>query len=200
MRSNSQVHSLNSSGHASTSKWLISGISVVFDFGLQDRGQSAGQFSQADAVDGYGYRLSEELEYENVRLHPVDTRRAPFRTEAQRLEEVPANFIPVFLSTDWHARERQVNSSSVEFCGHDLYKLADALCFAMAEWGRAYVFGHRVLRPVAVEGARPFIRVKPFAINGPHAQEYMKRLDKLGEDLGRAIGGYLSERGEGLRR
>lgn len=173
---------------------------MIFDFGLQDRGQSAGSYNQADMIDAYGFRLSEELEYENVRLHPIDTRRAPFRTEEQRLAEVPTNFVPIFLSSDWHARDRQVNSSTVEFCGPEYYKLADALCFALGEWGRAHVFGHRVLRPVAVEGTRSFIRVKPFAVNGPHAQEYMTRLDKLGEDLGRAIGGYLRERGEGLRR
>lgn len=178
---------------------LISGISLIYDWGAHQRGESAGLQSQADVVDGYGARLQEELEYENVRTHHVDTRRAPFRTEEQRMAEVPANFVPVFLSCDWHVKDRSVNSSSVEFSG-DYYKLADALCFAMAEWGRCYVFGHRVLRPVAVEAERGFVRVKPFALNGPHADEYVRRLDKLGEDLGRAIGEYLAGLGQGLRR
>ncbi len=204
MHSKSQVLSLNSSLSSATlpeqaAKQIISGVSVVFDWGATDRGLSAGCYTQADVVDAYGPRLSEELEYESVRLHPVDTRRPPFRTEAERLEEVPTNFVPLFLSCDWHIRDRNVNSSSVEFCG-DFYKLADALCFALAEWGRCYVFGHRVLRPVAVEGDKPFIRVKPFALNGPHADEYVKRMDKLGEDLGRAIGEYLRTVGMGLRR
>lgn len=180
-------------------KQIISGVSVVFDWGAHTRGLSAGLYSQADVVDGYGHRLIEELEYENVRTQHVDTRRSPFRTEEERFDEVPANFVPLFLSCDWHTRKRDVNSSSVEFCG-DYYKLADALCFALAEWGRCYVFGHRVLRPVAVEGPKPFIRVKPFALNGPHADEYLLRMDKLGEDLGRAVSGYLGLVGMGLRR
>ncbi len=178
----------------------ISGVSVIFDWGAHDRGESAGHYSQADVVDGYGYRLQEELEYENVRLAPVDTRKSPFRSEKERLLEVPDTFVPLFLSCDWHARRRDVNSSSVEFCGAEYYKLADALCFALAEWGRAYVFGHRVLRPVAVQGERSFIRIKPFAVNGPHADEYISRMDKLGEDLGRAIGECLAQMGQGLRR
>lgn len=179
---------------------LISGVSVIFDWGASDRGNSWGTFNQADIVDGYGQRLNDELEYESVRTHYIDTRKPPLRTEEERLSEVPANFVPIFLSCGWHPRERETNSSSVEFCGPELYKLADALCFAMSEWGRAYVFEHRVSRPVIVEGERSFIRVKPFAVNGPHAEEYVRRLEKLGEDLGRAIGGYLSELGQGLRR
>lgn len=202
MPSHSQARSSNSSLTLSADlapKKNISGVSVIFDWGAGERGHSAGLYSQADVVDGYGYRLSEELEYESVRLHPVDTRRSPARNEGERLSEVPANFVPLFLSCDWHARERQFNSSSVEFCG-DYFKLADALCFAMAEWGRCYVFGHRVLRPVAVEGEGGFIRIKPFALNGPHADEYLKRLDKLGEDIGRAIGEYLRGLGQGIRK
>ncbi len=179
---------------------IISGVSVIFDWGSNDRGLSSGTFSQADVVDGYGLRLNEELEYENVRAYPIDTRRPPIRTEADRLTEVPDGFIPVFLSCDWHARKREVNTSSVEYSG-DLYKLADALCFTMAQWGHAYVFGHRVLRPVAVaDQTKAHIRIKPFALNGPSADEYMKRLDRLGEDIGRTIGEYLRERGEGIRR
>lgn len=180
---------------------LISGISLIFDWGAHERGESAGRQSQADVVDGYGVRMQEELEYENVRTQHVDTRRAPFRTEEQRLEEVPANFVPVFLSCDWHSSRdgRKYNASIVEFSG-SYYKLADALCGAMAEWGRCYVFGHKVSRPVALDGERGFVRVKPFALNGPHADEYMRRLDKLGEDLGRAIGEYLAGLGQGLRR
>jgi hypothetical protein len=179
----------------------ITGISVIFDWDSSSRGNSSGPFSQADIVDFYGIKLNEELEYENVRTHYVDTRRPPSRTDADRLKEVPDSFVPLFLSCDWYPRDdRKSNASIVEFCGPEHYKLADALCFALAEWGRCYVFGHRVLRPVAVEGERGFVRVKPFSLNGPHADEYMQRLDKLGEDLGRAIGGFLSVAGQGLRR
>lgn len=178
----------------------FSGVAVIFDWGVQDRGESAGLYSQADVVDGYGHRVNEELDYENVRTHFIDTRRTPVRTEAQRLDEVPSGFVPVFLSCDWHKRPRELNSSVIEFSGEVLYKLAESVCFSLSEWGRCYVWGHRVMRPIAVEGEREFIRIKPFALNGPHADEYVKRLPKLGEDLGRAIGEYLIERGEGLRR
>jgi hypothetical protein len=179
---------------------MISGVSVIFDWGAGLRGESIGMYSQADIVDVYGTRLNEELEYENVRLQPVDTRKAPFRNEMQRLDDVPANFVPLFLSCDWHPKPRQANCSTVEYSGDAYFKLADALCFGIAEWGRAYVFGHRVSRPTLVKGERPFVRVKPFALNGPNADEYILRLDKLGQDMGRAIGEYLSGIGQGIRR
>lgn len=175
-----------------SSRTNMSGISVIYDWNAQKRGDSSGMFSLADVVDAYGARMSEELEYENVRTQPV-----------KRVEDMPAGFVPIYLSCDWHERPRTLNSSVVEFSGQHLYKLADALCFALSEWGKCYVWGHRVSRPVAVprETANvDFIRVKPFALNGPHAEEYLRRLDKLGEDLGRAIGEYLANRGEGLRR
>ncbi len=185
---------------SSSARAKITGISVIFDWGLQDRGESVGLYSQADVVDGYGQSMQEELDYENVRTQHVDTRRAPVRDEAKRLEEVPPGFVPVFLSCDWNQRPRTWNASVVEFSGDSLYKMADRICFALSEWGRCYVWGHKVSRPVAVQGERNFIRVKPFALNGPHADEYLRRLDKLGEDVGRAIGGYLTDKGEGLRR
>lgn len=176
----------------------ISGVSLIFDWGSSDRGRYSGGYSQADVVDGYGPRMMDELDYENIRTHHINTRKPPALTEGQRIAEVPANFVPVILSCDWHVKKRDANSSSVEFSG-DFYKLADSICFSLAEWGRAYVFGHRVLKPIEVENDKPFIRIKPFALNGPHANEYMLRLDKLGEDLGRAIGGYLAEIRQGLR-
>ncbi len=201
MQSNSSAHSLNSSLNSVVSRILpISGVSVIFDWGIKERGESIGMYSQADIVDVYGARLLDELEYENIRLQHIDTRKAPNRDDVERTAEVTAGFLPVFVSCDWHDRPRKVNCSTVEFSGDHLYKLADRICESLSEWGRAYVFGHRVSRPVAVPGEGAFIRVKPFALNGPHSDEYVQRLDKLGEDIGRAIGGYLTARGEGLRR
>jgi hypothetical protein len=184
----------------------ITGISLIFDWGMQDRGLTANMQNQADIVDLYGYRMNEELEYENVRTYYVDTRRLGMETERKRLEAVPSGYVPVVLSLDWHAVPRQHNASVVEFSG-DLYKVAARLCESLGDWGKNYVWGHRVSKPVALE-MRPvpghgmegaFIRIKPFALNGPHAAEYIKRVDKLGEELGRALGEFLRGRGQGLR-
>jgi hypothetical protein len=164
-------------------------------------GRHVGICAQSDVVDLYGLRLNEELEYENIRTHYIDTRRGKPR---DYIQEVPDGFVPILLSCDWHNTDRKCNASVVEYCGEPystIYKLADALCFTLGEWGRAHVFEHRVMRPrnVSGQGKKEFIRVKPFALNGPHADEYMRRLDKLGEDLGRAIGGFLAGLGQGKR-
>lgn len=181
----------------------ISGVSIIFDWGMAERGKSCGLYAQADVVDLYGYRVNEELEYENVRTHYVDTRRGKPRTDYERFAEVPAGFVPVILSADWHANTRQHNASLVEYHG-DLFRFSKRICEALSDWGKTYVWGHRVSNPIVatpIKGRedQPFIRIKPFAPNGPHVAEYIRRMDKLGEEIGRAIGDFLRERGEGLR-
>lgn len=193
MRSNSSPSLSASSPNSVVTNTRISGVTVVFDWGLRERGESTGLSSQADVVDVYGARLNEELEYENIRTH--------FLKDKKLVDDAPAGFLPVYVSSDWYTgRGKQHNASIVEFYGDGLYRLAERLCEALSDWGKAYVYGHKVSLPIAVASDKPFIRIKPFALNGPNADEYMKRLDKLGEDLGRAIGGYLAAKGEGIRR
>jgi hypothetical protein len=176
----------------------LSGVSVIFDWGQQARGQSVGMYSQADLVDLYGYRLNEELEYEDVRTYFINTRRPGLETEQARFSEVPSGFVPLFLSLDWHSgKMRQYNSSTVEYSG-DLYKMAERLCEALGEWGKNCVYGHRVSRPVVVDGPA-HVRIKPFALNGPQSTDYIGRLDGLGIELGRAIGEFCRTQKKGLR-
>lgn len=175
----------------------IHGVTVIFDFGMGAeslRGKTSGNYSQSDVVDGYGMRTNEELDNDNVRVHQINTRRAPARSEQERLDETPANFLPLILSCDWHETTRIHNISTVEYCGAQYLAAAQAIAFALSEWGRCYVWGHRVSRPIAVSGDRPFIKIKPFALNGPHADEYLLRLDALGTSIGHAIGGHLLEK------
>lgn len=178
----------------------IAGVSVILDFGpghITRRGETHGHYSQSDVIDEYGRSLIDEMENEAVRLHMPDTRRPPGLTETQRFMESPGNYLPLIVSSDWFAKPRMHNSSTVEYRGEQYFKLCKLICEGLSEWGRCYVWGHRVSQPVPVEGAYDFIRIKPFAINGPHADEYLKRLDQLGVSVARSIGSYLLERNMG---
>lgn len=181
----------------------ISGISMIRDFGPgMGPGQSIGHYSQQDVVDGYARAMAEELETGSVRLAPIETRHAkrPLSWES-RLTQAQTNFVPLILTCDYHDRDRIHNASVVEFAGTEYQPLAQALCFALSEWGRCYVWGHRVSKPVVVLNApRSYVCVKPFALNGPNAEDYLRRLDALGEALGRAIAGYLLEKNQGRTR
>ncbi len=180
----------------------MSGVSLIWDFGRgMGRGQTVGHYSQQDVVDGYARKMTEELENENVRMQTVPTRKGEGIPWGERLSAVPKTFVPVILTCDFHERDRVHNASVVEFSGVEYQKLAESLCFALSEWGRCYVWGHRVSRPVVVNGApRSYICIKPFALNGPNADDYLQRLDALGESLGRAIGGFFAERNQGRLR
>lgn len=179
----------------------ISGIAIVFDWDHRDRGNSGPLGTQADVVEAYGQRLIEELEFENVRCHIVDTRKGDSKSDIQKMHDIPDGFVPIFVSCGWHDKPRPYNASIVEFSGPH-YKFAERIADSLSEWGRCYVFGHKVSRPIAVEecAKKSFIRIKPISLNGPHADEYIRRMDSLGETIGRAIGEFLSARGEGLRR
>jgi len=179
---------------------VISGINVIFDFGHGSpipRGKTFGNQSQSDLVDFYGRRMVEELEYDKVRMQFIDTRRPPGLSQEERLGLGPTGFVNLIASCGYFETLRKHNASTVEYCGGHLGDLAGRICEGLSDWGRCYVWGHRVSKPLLVDGETPFIRVKPFAINGPHADEYLKRLDPLGESLGRSIGQYMIDRGIG---
>ncbi len=173
----------------------MTGISVVPDWGLghpEPRGESCGNYSQSDVVDGYVFKLSEELESESVRVSPVQTRKAPALTPAARLD-VPAGFVPLVASCDFFTKPRTANASLVEYSGAHLAELARRISEALSEWGRCTAFDHR-WSCIPVNDAAPFIRVKPFALNGPRAEDYLLRLEALGVSIGRAVGDYFGEK------
>lgn len=183
----------------------ISGISLILDFGpghALGHGERVGHYSQEEVVDRYAATLAEELDCGWVRTHPIETRKTAYRYSFdERIRMAPTNFVPLVLTSDHYARPRLHNSSTIEFSGHEYLGLATRLCEALSEWGRCYVWGHRVSRPVVVNGApKPYICIKPFALNGPNAEDYLQRLDLLGTTLGRSIGEYLLERNQGRTR
>lgn len=184
-----------------TPKTHISGIGVIFDFGfghVDRRGKFSGHYSQSDVVDAYGRAAVEELEADNVRLFHVETRKAPGTLQDERLKVAPNTFVPVVFSCDHTDRPALHNKSVVEYSGAHLEKLASVLAESLSEWGRCYVWGHKVSRPVRVEGPA-HVRVSPFALGGPHEDDYLARLPALGLCVGRAIGQFLIDRGEGRR-
>ena len=182
----------------------VSGVTVIFDFGhghMDRRGKSSGNYSQSDVVDEYGRCAVDEMEADNVRLFHVETRKPPGCREDLRIKLGPETFIPLVFSCDYTDSARALhNMSVVEYQGAHYLDLATRLCEGMTEWGRCYVWGHRVAKPVQVTGdGRDFIRIKPFALNGPHEADYLRRLNQLGQSVGRAVGQYLIDRREGRR-
>lgn len=179
---------------------LISGISILYDF--PDGGKSCGLYSQRDVIDLYGYKVNEELEYENVRSEYIETRERNRKDMAHYLAKVPNDYLAIVLSCGWDESEKtNFNTSKIEYAGqHVLFcrRFAERLY----DWGKAYVFEHKVSDPTSVIYNVDYIRIKPFALNGIYAGEYLKRLDKLGEDIGRAIGEFARDSGKisALRR
>ncbi len=175
----------------------FSGISVVPDWGLghpEPRGHTVAGYSQSDVVDAYAATLNEELENENVRSLPVNTRRAPALAPLERFGAIGSGYVAILCSCDFYTRDRTTNTSVVEFSGAHLSQLAQRISEALSEWGRCSSFEHRGSHPVGLNERQSFIRIKPFALNGPNADVYLRRLDALGIAVGRAIGDYFDEK------
>lgn len=192
---------LQTTAPAPVVKTHVSGIGVIFDFGfghVDRRGKFSGHYSQSDVVDAYGRAAIEEMEADNVRMFHVETRKAPGTMQDDRLKIVPATFVPIVFSCDYTGRPGLHNKSVVEYAGKHLETMAETLAESLSEWGRCYVWGHKVSRPIKVDGD-PHIRISPFALGGPHEHDYVARLGALGLCIGRAIGQHLIERGEGRR-
>lgn len=175
----------------------ISGISVIPDWGMghpEPRGNTHGAYSQSDVVDAYVATLSEELDSETVRIAPVNTRVLPGIPPGQRVKEAAGGHVPLICSCDFYLRERPTNGSLVEYSGSHLKQLAYRISESLWEWGRCSAFDHRGSEAVAINESDALIRIKPFALNGPNADDYLLRLDQLGVAIGRAIGDYFGER------
>lgn len=180
----------------------LTGIAMILDWGAgapDTCGQSSGAYSQADVVDSYSVRLAEELDAESVRLEIVNPRRGPAVPVGRRVEDAMAGHLALICSCDFYTRDRSTNSSIVEFSGDHLRPLAQRLNAAMSEWGKCSAFTHRGSL-VAVNEPGHFIRIKPFALNGPSARDYLIRMDQLAVAVGRTIGEYFAEKNLQRRR
>ena len=169
----------------------ISGISILYDF--PDGGKICGLYSQRDVIDLYGYKVNEELEYENVRCEYIETRERERKDMAHYLAKVPNDYLAIILSCGWDESDKiEYNYSRIEYAGNHV-TFSRRFAESLYDWGKAYVFEHKVSDPNCVIYDVDYIRIKPFALNGLYAGEYLKRLDKLGEDIGRAIGEFCRD-------
>lgn len=204
----SRVNTILSTRSRPSPDKIISGISLILDFGFghDDRsGKYYGNYSQADVVNEYGRRVGEELDTDGIRLFPVETRKSPGTKTEYRHKVGPLTFAPVILSCGWDETDKLHNCSQIEYQGAQYLALAERIAESLSDWGRCYVWGHKVSKPnrIAESGdddeQRGYIRVSPFSLNGPHSDSYLERLERLGEGVGRAISGYLIERGAAKR-
>lgn len=176
------------------------GVSILFDL-WPDGGKSCGIYRASDVIEAYGHRVNDELDYEDVRTHYVETRKRPAKSLEEYLIEVPENYLAIILSSGWDESDKTThNTAKIEYFGKESLSLGRRLSQTMYDWGKSYVFNHRSSEPRLALGSRQFIKIMPFALNGHASGEYLKKLDRLGADIGRTIGEYLRDTGQGLRR
>ncbi len=164
--------------------------------GVFDRGGEHKNLAEVDLVDRYVLPLKDELEQEGIRFSISPTRKAPGISLEDRTNLLE-HIMPITCAMGF-SRATKIKPSyniSTIYYGEDAPKrLYTLLSEVVGHWGALYVHGHKTA------GAQPGgrgIRIEPFMINGPNVQEYARRLDRLGRDIGRAISDYCRQVGAG---
>jgi hypothetical protein len=178
---------------------LIPGAGWSDDTGRFTRGASVDAISESDVVDIYLGPLAEYLDECNVRYEILPTRKHPGVPESARLVLEHPNTVQIDLRcgfTRWDGDRRKHNESTVYYAGAWVKPLAARICEGLGEWGRCTSFGHREGAPREFEGPAGALRILPFCLNGPDAQQYLSRLAVLGKELALSIVDYLCISGE----
>lgn len=155
-------------------------------------GLISGRYSEADAVNGYIDSILEHLEEDRVTAR-LDSPNEP----------ILPNTLVIYCGIGWDRpnSKAKCNIATVEYVGQATLPLAALLCESLVDWGKSYVdYHHKTANPkVATE---PFhegsltLTVKPFKLNGPNVEHYMRSLDKLGRTIAYSIYEFLLMRDE----
>jgi len=168
------------------------------DSGKFTRGYVVDTTSEVDVVDSYSRTLMETLEEYGVNFDVMSTRTAPGTMQSRRHLEISKNSLAIELSVGYFETNIKRNRSDVFYYNDESKKLADMLADTLGDWGRNSSFGHsrgspkKLKTPIlSVEGAMA-VKVAPFAINGPHYEDYLPTAASLGHSLGMALVEFMT--------
>lgn len=164
--------------------------------GVFDRGHVTERYCEYELVHKYAATLIDELDNSKIRHRVVNTKKAPGTSAENRFNLVTENSLAIELKIGWNEKKaKEVDNISRLFYGPTVpHKLAAGLADVMGHWGLLYVYGHKRGNPLATK--HPGIVIEPFLLNGANADEYAKRIDKLGHDLASFLSEYLKSRSD----
>lgn len=163
--------------------------------GIYERGHQVDAYAEVDLVDLYARTIREELDNSLIRYRMVNTRKAPGTPHTQRFDDVFPHCLAVQLTVGWKASKKATplhNCSTISAHPSTPGRLVEQLADCLRHWGGLYVHGHRCVEPATQEEFG--MTIAPFQINGRHAGEYAKHLDKLGRDIGRVFVDFCRNR------
>lgn len=187
---------------------IVPGYGHSDSFGGYDRGQVVGRYCELDVVDGYLEPLCDELDSDGVRFEVMDTRSRPGVPAGKRAAKIEGHRLVLHLCAGFDKDPPQAkNLSRVFYRNTGSKDIAEEIAESVSEWGQCFVFGHRTANP-SQQSEDPLldvpntlaVRIEPFILNGPDADEYMRRLPQLGICLARAVAGYLMTRNQARAR
>ncbi len=165
--------------------------------------------AETDVVDAYIRGLVDELDDCAVRHRIMPTRSAPGVSLDQRAVGIMPHTLVLSCQVGWFkaspAKMPTNNLSRIFYGARELFGLARQVSEAVGHWGQIYGgFDHRGAAACADKDDKLInapetwgMRIEPFALNGPSAADYCKKLENLGRDIGRVLTTYLISRDEG---
>jgi len=178
-----------------TKVFIIPAAGHSDDDGNYSLGHSIGRECELRVVDRYLASMEEVLGEYGLPFEVLDTRTKPGFKTSDRPSQIPPNCIVIDIGVGWFSGSRVRNASSVFYSTKESVKLADLVAQNLCEWGRCANFEHSSGSPKHKDipnlKGQIGVRIEPFAINGPRADDYFKRLGNLGIDIASAVVEYV---------
>ncbi len=180
---------------------IVPGVGYCGDDGF-DPGHRCRAMHEFSILEGFVRDLSDRLEYQRIRHRVLPVTNSPGIPVAQRPDHLEENQVVVNVRLGWDPPNAPGlhNWSMVRHGDGASVKLARTVTDAIGQWGRCYFFGHQTRNPqrdkkdpLLNKPGTAGLKIVPFAINGPKAWEYARKLKALAESLGWALGEYLGE-------
>lgn len=166
-------------------------------------GLSVDNMTEVSIVDKYCRGITDALDDSGVRNRTLPVRKPPGIKEGERHHGIMPNTLILHCRIGWcdkpPSKRPLYNKSRIFQGAGDYGELPELISETMAHWGQIYVIhGHQGCNPVVcdedpllkVEGTAG-LRLEPFILNGPAAEQYCGKLEELGRDLGRTIADFI---------
>ncbi len=171
--------------------------------GVYNRGNAVGSLVEVDLIDTYVQAMADELDNSAIRHRIATTRRAPGIPTAERAEGIFPHTLVVHCRMGWNEAKKvkAAHNISQVYYGPESAPLARQIAEVVGHWGGLYVFGHKTAQAISDDEDELLavpntwgIRLEPFQLNAPKAEEYAMRLGQLGRDVGRFLADWSREK------
>lgn len=158
-------------------------------------GRYIGRYCEYDAMEGYLDQFIDQ----------IDADRIPYKVESD-VNLIQPNSLILYTGIEWfddNPEKLKCNYSTISYGPKENRRISKLAIEVMSDWGKCYGDpGHKVKEKIKVSDKvlnidnTLALSIKPFCLNGPRADDYMKNLVKCGDILAQFLYEFMLARDE----